>query len=106
MGKSVKNTILEDLEDNLRIYSSLGIIFKKMLREQKISLLSNTLQEILQKEIKFAIIHLSSKSTECIQELKIQVYKNIFIFKENLKTILSTMSELKSRKALEERSQK
>lgn len=102
--KESKDAIFEELEDSLRIYSSLNIIFKKLLREEKIASLSKSFQEILQGEIKFATTHLSKMSTESLEELKIQVYKNIFIFKENLKTIVSSMSTLKSRQDLEERS--
>lgn len=97
--------LLTDIEDNLRIYQSINVIFKKLMREDKIQMITNDLREILSHEIKFAVQHLSRKNEDSANELKSQAYRNIFIFKENLKAITSMISKLKSRQSLEKWSQ-
>ena len=91
-----RNThVVHRLRQDVKSLSNIDVIFEKMGRDGHITNLQSTLEGILWFEIDFTISQLLKPSIQTHpNELKGQLAKNTYIFKENLKSIVGLLGSL------------
>lgn len=89
--------IVSKIKQEVNIISSVNEIFKKMDEEKFLKPILESIQSIMNNEMKFAITRLhDQKKNEGQEDLKRKIITNLYIFKENLKIICSTISLINS----------
>lgn len=79
---------MDDIENQIKTFSSLQTIFHKLKKDGSTQPLLKTLSKIINDEVEFAVTRLSQlNKKENGFDLKTQVLRNTNIFKENLKLI-------------------
>ena len=96
METIIKKDFFSKLKDQENIYSNFSNIMNKVLSDGYLDIFFISLSKIFKKEIKFAVTELSKlkKENEKI-DINTLIDSNLFIFKENIKLILSKSSNFK-----------
>ena len=96
MDNKVSNSEFYDqIKQESLIYSNIMFVLDKIEVEQQLSLLTQTMKNIIEKEISFALVELKKiRMNYQTFDLNGQLIQNTLIFKENLKLITGSLSNL------------
>ena len=92
--------LLQAIQYEARVLSTMKSIIDKMENEGLLGLLMSALQTILDNEVQFAVRGFAAgEPTFESPQLRAHLKTNLYVFKENLKSISGFMSELSSRES-------
>ena len=97
-----EENVVAKVKQEIQVISNIPFIFEKIESEGFYKPIYDSLENLLNNEISFALKHLLGEDNPSeMNELKRQLVSNSYIFKENLKIICSLVSRLTSRVHLE-----
>lgn len=102
MENSAPSEYFFQIKQEASIYANILFVLDKIESDKHLSLLSANLRKIMESEVSFAV-HELNQFQQTIPDLDFhsQLVRNTLIFKENLKLILSSLGNIKSRHSLD-----
>ena len=93
----LENKFYKKMKQNIKVMANLNFIFEKLEKDGNLRLIQECFETVLNQEITFAVNELAKLQKRSKSfDLRTQLTNNTYIFKENLKTITASASELKS----------